>query len=164
MCLEAAPTLSLRLTSVEGTSHEPVLPSRVPVIQNLYLLGSPDAVNVLLSGQLESQRANIRKLWWFPAGKDGERLISGVASTIEHIRIAGVPAQKKLGEIDKLIVESAVCPRTHWRVDLAESLTLATYAAALQLRMPRIHAEGKLHIEQCSLLRCWDYSSWAKIT
>ncbi|KAJ7652512.1 hypothetical protein DFH06DRAFT_1134495 [Mycena polygramma] len=216
----AAQTLSLRSTSVEGTSHEPVLPPPKPVVQNLHLQGSLDAVNVLLSRQFESQRANIRKLWWDPVGEHGERLISAVASTIKHIWIdypgyspslpvpalpvlqsaeitayldncdvtptiehilsvlkaapqtlkeisikcatRGLPSWVLLGEIDTLVIESAACPRVRCRVDLrySEALTVAQYAAALQLGMPRLYAEGKLEIEQCSRIYPGS-SSWA---
>ncbi|KAJ7637356.1 hypothetical protein DFH06DRAFT_655053 [Mycena polygramma] len=85
-CLGAASTLSLAATTVESTTSAPVL-TLPPVLQNLFLIGSPGVADVLLSGQFDSQLANVRRLWWKPMEGDGERPISDVAAMIEHIRI-----------------------------------------------------------------------------
>ncbi|KAJ7652447.1 hypothetical protein DFH06DRAFT_1475274 [Mycena polygramma] len=90
-CFGAASTLFLSATTVEGTISEPVPSTVPPVVQNLFLIGSPGMANVLLGGQFDSQLANVRRLWWNPVEDDGERPVSDVASKIEHVRIEYEP-------------------------------------------------------------------------
>ncbi|KAJ7658285.1 hypothetical protein DFH06DRAFT_1196530 [Mycena polygramma] len=73
-----------------------------------------------------------------------------------------LPVQDILTAIDDLVIGSPACPRLCWRVDLEdqEHFTLAEYAAALQLGMPKLHAKGKLNVEPCSFME-EGFSHWA---